>query len=361
MVINHCYQNNPDTKSPPLFLAEIGTFFSQDIGLAKNLIDQIHDASILVPQQPLMCKLEILDNHEICLDGDYCEQYQNKAGLVKKENYKELIKRKTIELSYYEQLFAHLKDINLPFAVSVYETRTADFAKKSGASMLKIASGNIVHIPLIRHVARLGLPMIIDTGRASLSEVYQAYETAKSAGCEHIIIEHSPDGHPAQPQAHNLRILQTYKQCFNVPVGLSDHYNGNEMLYMAIALGASILEKGVFHDSDALDQDISHSLSMSELPLVLKNIYFCWQAMGSAIRDSNAAISGTIGSSYRNCLVTNTLLKKGDELSLDKVRFAFPCIGIPVQNWDIVVGRKINKTIESGQPILWDDVFGASS
>ena len=80
------------------------------------------------------------------------------------------------------------------------------------------------------------------------------------------MIQHSPDGHPALPKAHNLRIFQTYLEAFGLPVGLSDHHVGVEMLYMAIALGAAVLEKGVHVDADELDQDISHSMALADLP-----------------------------------------------------------------------------------------------
>lgn len=344
------------TDYPPLFLAEIGTFFDKDITLAKQLIRMILAASQEVPQQPLMCKLEILNNPEICLDVAYFEQYQNKSGHVKKEHYRQLIERKIVPLSYYQEIFSFLNDINLPFVVSVYEPEAAEFAIECGASALKIASGNLVHIPLIRSIAGLGVPLIIDTGRSRLSEVYHAYETAIKAGCQNLIIEHSPDGHPAAPAAHNLRMLQTYHQCFNVCVGLSDHYIGNEILFMAVALGASVLEKGVFHQTDALDQDISHAMDINSLATVLDQVYKAWQAMGATIRNPDTPLTGTLGSSYRSCLVARKKLAEGDLINMDNVTFAFPCLGIPVQHWDMVVNWKISGAVDAGQPITWDDV-----
>ena len=87
------------------------------------------------------------------------------------------------------------------------------------------------------------------------------------------------------PRNHNLRILETYKNTFQLHTGLSDHYIGNEMLYMSIALRAKILEKGIYTNSNMLEHDISFTASISELDAILKNINSCWLAMGEPLRD----------------------------------------------------------------------------
>ena len=215
---------------------------------------------------------------------------------------------------------------------------------------------NVIHLPLIHYVAGLGLPMVIDTGRALLSEVARAVEVARNAGAKDIIIQHSPDGHPALPEAHNLRILQTYEKAFGLPVGLSDHHVGTEMLYMALALGATVLEKGLYFNPDELDQDIAHSMDINDLPIVLKKTLECWQAMGNTWRDNSKPIKGTLGSSQRQCLVAKKGLKAGDSLSFDTVRFAFPCMGIPVEHWSIVKDWAIRADLNQDQPIEWKHV-----
>ena len=242
-----------DPAQPPLFLAEIGSYFNGDVALAAQMIRQVIAARDAVPELPLVLKTEILDDPEICLPGDTTETYAAKDGRTRVENYRALIERKVVPLQDYAGLFRLCTDAQVPFVVSVYDFRAADFAADHGASALKIASSNLVHVPLIRHVARKGLPMLIDTGRSTIAEVHRAVATARAAGCEDIVIQHSPDGHPALPKAHNLRIMQTYLQAFGLPVGLSDHHVGVEMLYMSVALGATLLEKGVHVDADELE------------------------------------------------------------------------------------------------------------
>ncbi|MGE0456268.1 MAG: N-acetylneuraminate synthase family protein [Vicinamibacteria bacterium] len=343
-------------EHPPVFFAEIGSFFNGDVELARRMIRAVIEAHRKVPRQPMILKTEILDDPEICLPGEFEETYASKGGGVRKENYRALIERKVLPLESYRELFAIPREAGVPFVVSVYDFRAADFSRENGAAALKIASSNVTHVPLIRHVARLGLPMVIDTGRTTIAEVHRAVDVARAAGCSDIVLQHSPDGHPALPEAHNLRILQTLAQAFNLPTGLSDHYVGVEMLYVAIALGASVLEKGVAFDPEDLDQDISHTMSTRDLPGVLERTNDCWLALGATARDPAYKVKGVIGSSQRQGLVARRALVPGDAINLETVRFAFPRMGIPVESWDLVDGWRLAESVAAGRPIEWRHV-----
>lgn len=349
------YELNPKDK-PPVFLAEIGGFFGQDVKLASEMVQRIIAVGQSIGEQPMILKTEILHDADICLPGETLETYASKDGRVKQENYRELIERKVLSLSSYEKILRNCSDAGASFIVSVYDFKGADFAHEIGACSLKIASANLVHIPLIRHCAAKGLPLIIDTGRATLSEVQSAVEVAREAGCNDLVVEHSPDGHPALPKAHNLRILQTYRETFNLPVGLSDHHTGIEMLYAAIALGAAVVEKGVHVDPDDLDIDISHTMDLGDLSQVLRSVHDVWLSLGNFERDLGVPIDGVIGTSQRQCIVAARDLDVGDPIDLGSVRFAFPCRGIPVQDWDNVRGRKLSRKVLAGLPIEWNDV-----
>lgn len=341
---------------PPLFFAEIGAFFGQDLDLARGMLARIFDAAQKVARQPVLLKTEILHDAEICLPGDTVETYASKDGAVRRENYRALIERKVFPLSHYKQLFDMCRNAGFPFVVSVYDFAGADFAAESGAAALKIASSNVVHLPLIRHCAAKGLPLVIDTGRATLAEVDRAVRSARAAGQLDIVVEHSPDGHPARPKAHNLRLLDTYRRAFNLPVGLSDHHVGNEMLFMAVAMGAGVIEKGVHFAPELLDIDASHTTGLDTLATLLVQLHDCWLALGRSERDMSAPIEGVIGTSQRQCLVARRDLPMGAKLDLASVRFAFPCRGIPVENWDTVLGWTVKSPVAAGTPILWSDV-----
>jgi sialic acid synthase SpsE len=344
------------TDTPPIFFAEIGGFFGQDMVLAREMISRIIQVGKNVSYQPMVLKTEILHDANICLPGDTLETYAAKDGRVQKENYRALIERKVVSLNQYAELFELCRSQDMPFCVSVYDFVGADFAVTAGAAALKIASSNIVHIPLIRHCASQGLPLILDSGRSTIAEVFRAVEVARAAGCQDIVLEHSPDGHPALPKAHNLRVLQTYNQVFGLPVGLSCHHVGLEMLIASIALGATVLEKGVHVSPDDLDIDISHTMDLKDLQSVLQSVYACWQALGKPARDLKTPIEGVLGTSQRQCLVAKEDLRPGDTIQLESVGFAFPRLGIGVEHWDLVDGWQLTSYLGAGQPIRWEDV-----
>jgi sialic acid synthase SpsE len=348
------YALSPD--APPVFFAEIGSYFNGDVKLAASMIKSILDAQQQVPDQPVALKTEILNDAEICLPGDTIETYAAKDGRTRQENYRTLIERKVVPLESYAGLFKLATDAGMPLVVSIYDFVATDFAASHGAAALKIPSSNLVHIPLIRHAAAKGLPLVIDTGRATIGEVHRAVSTARAAGCEDIVIQHSPDGHPALPKAHNLRILQTYLNTFGLPVGLSDHHVGLEALYLSIALGATVLEKGVHVAAEELDQDISHSAAIDDLPRILRSVHESWQAMGKPARDPKSKIEGVIGTSQRQCVVAKQDLKAGSIISFDTVRFAFPCKGIPVEHWDLIEGWEVTSPVAAGTPVKWHNV-----
>jgi sialic acid synthase SpsE len=346
--------------SPPVFLAEIGGFFGQDMDLASAMIRRIIQVGRDVPQQPMILKTEILHDAAICIPSPTTETYAAKDGRVQRENYRALIERKVVPLAHYAGLLQLCRDEGMPFLVSVYDFAGADFAVQQGAVALKLGSPNIVHLPLLRHCASKGLPMVLDTGRATLGEVQRALDVVRQTGCENVVLEHSPDGHPALPKAHNLRILETYLQAFGLPVGLSDHHVGIEMLFMSIALGACVLEKGVHVAPDDLDIDISHAMNLDDLREVLLAVHGCWQALGAPTRDMSVPIEGVLGTSQRQCLVARGDLSVGQPINLQTVRFAFPRLGVGVEHWDLVEGWQLRKPVKAGEPVQWNDIEPAS-
>lgn len=340
-------------EHPPVLLAEIGTIFNQDLDQARQMVERVRQARAACPDTPVILKGEVLHTADICLHDDTCETYHSTAGEKRSERYRELIERKVVSLDQYRRIFGLCPD--LPFVLSVYDLEGADFAAEIGAVGLKIASSNITHVPLIRHVAGLGLAVLIDTGRSTMSEIERAVRTAREAGCQQLIVEHSPDGHPALPDNHNLRMLWTLSRAFGAPVGLSDHYDGEEMLYVAVALGASLLEKGITFDPGALEQDVSHAMPAAAIETVAGRIHASWQALGSPVRDLSRPIE-KLGTSARMGLIARHHLVAGDTIDLETITFAFPRKGIGVEEWDEARGRTLDAEIEIGTPIHWGHI-----
>ncbi len=336
-----------DDGQPPLFLPEIGTFFNQDIDIARKLISELRDAGATV------IKGEVLHDADIALDDDTPETYLDVEGNPVTERYRDLIERKVVPLADYESLFGHCRSEGLGLVLSVYDFRGAEFARDIGASALKIASSNIVHRPLIEHVARIGLPMVIDTGKSTLEEIARAVQWAEDAGARDIMVQHSPEAPPAPIENHHMRMLPAFRRIFDRPVGLSDHFHGEEMLYVAIALGAHSVEKGIYPDALQAEQDIHHAMPLSRVAEVMEKCRRVHLALGSEMRylrrDRVKYIS-------RMGLAAGADLEPGDRIDLRNVHFAFPARGIPVEHWEIVEGWTLRRAVSAGHPIRWSDV-----
>lgn len=347
MTPNQFWLDVSQPYKPPVILPDIGTFFNQDVDRGRRLL------SAAVEAGARYVKGEILHNADICLVTDATEHYLGENAVEVNENYRELIERKTVPLEHYRKLFASCEHNEVGVVLSVYDLTGANFAVEIGACALKIASTNIVHAPLIRHCAGLGLPLILDTGKATLDEATRAIEWARSAGGEKLIIEYSPPAPPAPLERHNLAVLPDLQKLFGLPVGLSDHHHGEEMLYAACALGCRVLEKGLCDDEQDPDQDVYHALSVDKLSETIRLCHNIHAALGDA---QSAYVAPVERPSARMGLIALRDLQPGEALDLSNVRFAFPTLGIPVEQWDQVAGNRVNKPIAANTPLDWGDV-----
>lgn len=341
------WQQLTDPARPPLLLPDVGTFFNQDLDRGAALIAQVRAAGITC------LKGELLHDADICLAGTALESWLDPAGRTVQENYRALIERKVLPLAAYRDLFAPIRDAGLGLCLSVYDLAGVDFAAELGACALKIASTNVGHAPLIRHAAASGLPLLIDTGKATLDEALQAVAWARAAGAERLVLEYSPPAPPAPVEQHNLRVLTRLAGLFDGPIGLSDHHAGPEMLYAATALGCRVLEKGVCADDQNSDQDVYHALPVGQLADTLR---IC-ATIHAGLGDADAAYPPPAARpAARMGLVAARDLTVGATLDLDSVRFAFPTLGIPVEDWDRAAARTLGRPLVAGQPIAWDDL-----
>lgn len=331
----------------PLFLPDIGTFFNQKIDVAESMVRSLAETGITT------IKGEVLHDADVCLDDDTVERYLSRDGQVVEERYRDLIERKVVSLDEYEHLYSCCQQEGLDVVVSVYDFEGADFAANIGAAALKIASSNIVHGPLIAHVARLGKPMIIDTGKSTVEEAARAVNWARDAGATQLIIEHSPPAPPSPIHEQNLRFMVTLGRTFGLPYGLSHHSDADEILFAAAALGAHVIETGVTPDGLEADQDVAHAVPLSRVPQVLSGIERVYRALGRSTRELRRDREKYIS---RMGLVTSSDVKAGDAVDLEHVRFSFPMRGIAVEHFELVEGWTFRRDIGAGQVIGWGDV-----
>jgi sialic acid synthase SpsE len=333
---------------PCVFLPDIGTFFNQDLERGAALVDAVAAAGCV------FVKGEVLHDAAICLESPLLENITTRDAVVTRESYRSVIARKVLPLAAYERLFRHAAERGLRLALSVYDFAGLEFALEQQAAILKIASSNVVHRPLIERVAAAGVPALMDTGGATMDEVQRAVRWFTGAGGTQLIVEHSPPAPPAPVARHHLRRLESYRQDFACPVGLSDHHAGVEMLFAAIALGASVVEKGVYPDEVERDQDVAHGLPASRLADTVRQC----ANVSAALQPPPAGAPAPAGHPARMGLVAARALAAGHRLREGDVTFAFPAVGIPVQEVNDAIGLQLVRPVAAGTPIEWPMLQG---
>ncbi len=331
---------------PAVFMAEIGTFFNNDIDKSMEYLSSIANAGVR------LFKTEILHNPEVCLKNTGLMTSYNHAKGRATEDYRALIERKVISLDEYARLFDFSRNLGIPFVCSVYDIEGIDFLVEQKGAAIKFARDNINNIGLIQYAAQTNLPLIFDAGNLYISEIARAVETAKRNGDGGVIINHHPAANPAPPAIHNLRVLETYKRTFGVPVGLSCHYRGEEILYAAIGAGVNLIEKGVDSDPDRIEQDLVSASNMNSLSEIVSKVNNCWLALGQTRWDVEEPRNK---SSWKG-VVAKYDIKQGATLNSDNIYFAFPCKGISVEYWDLLAGRKAARNIKKGSVMDWADI-----
>lgn len=225
---------------------------------------------------------------------------------------------------------------------------TIDFLHRRGLlGAIKIAGGDMTHIPLIKYAASTGLPILLDT-RGTLEEVDTAVQACEMANNHSIIIVHCPSGYPT-PNA-GLNMIPTYRERYSYPIGFSDHSPGLDTSIMAVALGANFIEKVV--SSNPMHPGIEHIMALptSDVQEAKDRLVEAWKAM-----NVQAAPAGYTDARRSVCTGPNGL-EAGEEITMDKVVFRRPGTGWPPGLVDVLVGRKAKCRIEPNMPVFVDQL-----
>lgn len=330
----------------PVFWGDIDLYFQRDLGRVRDLLAALRDSGAGWVKGALIHRTDLaLD------DPSATVSYHVEGRGAVTEPYRDVLARHILPLDQAATIYAEAADLGLQIALSVYDDTGVAAAVDLGAAALKIPSSNIVHAPLIRRAAATGLPLALDTGRATMAEIARAVEWARSEGASELCIQHSPPAPPQPVRLHNLRFLTTLREAFGVVVGLSDHHAGSEMLFAATALGATVLEKGVITDGLDPDIDHAHALPASRLADVVAGCRAVARAMGSGHAPPTAPFDPA-----RMGLVARRDVLPGELISTSTVDFAWPARGIPVEDVDLILGWQFVTATAARSPISWCDV-----
>lgn len=251
------------------------------------------------------------------------------------------------------------EDMGMDFFSTPFDDTAVEFLESMQMAVYKIASFEIVDIPLIRRVAKTGKPMIMSTGMATEEEIADAVDAATGAGATDIALLQCTSGYPALPEEMHLKTIPYLAYRFGVDVGLSDHTMGIEVPVAAVALGACIVEKHFTLSRSMPGPDSAFSLEPHE-----------FKAMVDAIRKIEEALGGVqFGASeqeakskvFRRSLFVVEDVQAGEAFTSKNVRSIRPGDGMPPKHYDEILGRHAVTDIKRGTPLAWSLIAEAKS
>lgn len=252
---------------------------------------------------------------------------------------------------WHEQLFSYANKIGIDCFSTPFDPTSVDFLEALNPSCYKIASFEVVDLPLIEYVASKGRPIIMSTGMATLAEISEAVDVVKAANVPLALLK-CTSAYPSPPEAMNLATIPHLAQAFNVPVGLSDHTLGIAVPVAAVALGARIIEKHFTLSRDEPGPDSAFSLEPHEFKAMVDAIRIAEQAVGTVhygVTEHDAA-----SRCFRRSLYAVKDIAQGEGFTRDNIRSIRPGYGLAPKHIKTFLARTARQPISAGTPITWD-------
>ena len=270
------------------------------------------------------------------------------------ENLYKLYDKAHTPWEWQAELKAEADKIGIDFFSTPFDNTSVDFLEEIGIEFYKIASFELVDIPLIKYVASKGKPMIISTGMATLEEIERAVNTVKACNNYEYALLRCASAYPAITDEMNLATMKNMKEVFSVPVGLSDHSMGSVGAVTAVALGANIVEKH-FCMSRAIDNpDSSFSMEPNEFSRMVDDIRQAEKAIGKVIYGPSKQEEYNLN--FRKSIYCVKDIKKGELITPDNVRVIRPGYGESPACYEEMLGRVALFDIERGDRMSMDKV-----
>lgn len=330
---------------PCYVIAEAGSNHDGRLEKALALVDAAADAGCDA------VKFQTFTAEEIAADVPMPRQFR-KWG----RSLQDLYRACAMPDRFHEPILRRAKERGIHFFSSPFSERAVDRLAKLGVPALKIASFELVHLPLIRHAARTGIPLILSTGMAGLGDVERALDAAAGAGAKAVSLMHCGSSYPLTPKGAHLRAMETMRLAFGVPIGYSDHTLGIGVPVAAAAIGADLVEKHFTLSRSGKGPDHGFAVETSEL-----------KQMVAAMRDAQAALGlprkrqqpeeEAYARTYRRSVFAARDIPAGEPLTPDHVKVVRPGSGIEPLTLELLWGRRLARAVPAGEPLRWDDII----
>ncbi|MDF2593466.1 MAG: pseudaminic acid synthase [Clostridia bacterium] len=327
-------------------IAELSANHGHDIDIAKKTIKAAKEAGA----DAVKVQTYTADTLTIDCDNEYFKL--NSGTIWDGRTLYDLYSEAYTPWEWHKELMDYANYIGLLFFSTPFDRTAVDFLEELNVPVYKIASFEIVDIPLIEYVASKRKPMMISTGIASLSDIEEAVEACKRMGNNQIILLKCTSSYPANIEDANLNTIPNMKVTFGVEVGLSDHTLGITVPIVSIALGAKVIEKHFILDKSIGGPDSSFSLEPHEFKQMVDAVREAEKALGKV--DYRMTEKKKSSRLLGRSLFVVADVRAGELLTEVNVRSIRPGYGLKPKYITEVLGKKANKDIKKGTPVSWD-------
>jgi N,N'-diacetyllegionaminate synthase len=330
---------------PTYVIAEAGSNHDRDLGVATALIDVAADAGADAVKFQTYSGARIYSRKA---RSKFLAEFTDRTPA-------ELLEDISLPREWQAQLAEHARERGIDFFSSPFDHDAVDELAELGVPLLKIASGEIVDLPLIRRAAATGIPLLMSTGMATLADIQDAVAAAEEAGAVALGLMQCASVYPAPVERINLRAMDTLRRSFGVPAGLSDHTTGLAVPIAAAALGAAFVEKHFTLDRTRNGPDHSFAIEPDELAAMVQGIRDAQAALGDGVKrgpgpeelEENFTLA-------RRSLIATRSLSAGTVLDASMITVKRPGSGIAPKHLELVLGRPLRTDVDEDDVITWE-------
>jgi sialic acid synthase SpsE len=334
---------------PAYFVAEIGANFDNSLDKAKKLCDAAKDAGADC------AKFQSFISEKIVSEKGFQKMQLKGVHGSWGRPVSEVFKDAEFPRDWHHIVKEHCDNIGIHFSTSPYDFEAVDLCMELDLPFIKIGSGEITWLEMIEKIASKQKPIVLATGDATLSEIDEAIRTIESTGNNNLILLQCITNYPSMIESANINVLKTYQNAFDVLTGYSDHSFGDVVILGSIALGGVFVEKHFTLNKADKGPDHPHSMNVSEFKSMVERVRQLEKALGSTKKF-------VVEEEYETVLVQRRGLYAAKDIPQGKIIDNSdlvelrPALGILPKYKNTIIGRTFKSSIESGQPIYWENL-----
>lgn len=332
---------------PPFIVAELSGNHNKSLDIALHLVEKAKETGAhaikLQTYTPDTITLDVKDKEFLITDS---------KSLWYGKNLYQLYQEAYTPWEWHKIIFNRCRELDLICFSTPFDETAVDFLEELNTPCYKIASLEIVDLPLIEKVAKMKKPLIISTGGSTFLEIAEAVETAKKAGCKDIILLKCTSAYPTLPSDSHLHTIPHLSSSFQTLVGLSDHSLSLGVPLASIPLGCCFIEKHLTLRRSEGGVDSAFSLEPAEFKLLVEESKNAWEALGRV--QYGALPSEKTSISHRPSLYFVEDLPAGQIITYQHIRSVRPGNGLPPKKIDELIGLRLSKNVSKGTPVKWE-------